>query len=361
MERVISALSYIKARIQESTFQMRHKTSPQAFSKEGKICFEKVMVFVLSRVNTLLDFEILNFCEKQGMNRFAKSAMVEARKKVAYGAFRELLQNIAQILPKDRLFKGYQLVATDGTDLQLPKSPANMTIYGTKKDKCNWPRAHVVSQYDVLNKFYLDATFEPYPCDERQSAISMLDNSFTMQPQIHLLDRRFPSIGLIQKLNDMDKKFVIRVPKTFSSEVIAFKESDEEDVTTTITYTKSRTRTNRTSKALRLPYRFDIRFVKFILESGEEEILMTNLYSDEFSKDDLYTLYGLRWGVETSYNHQKNRSLVEQWGSVLANSLKQEFYASLIRHNLTSLMRESAQEVYDKKNCIASLLSTNTI
>ena len=360
MERLISAIAFVKNMIACKNFQIRHKTDIRAFSKDGILSFERVMLFVLGRTNTLLDFEILNFCEKQGIDAFAKSAVVEARKKIHSGAFREILQNLSHVLPKDKLFKGYQLVAVDGTELQMPKSPEITKIYGTKRDNCNWPRAHIVSFYDVLNHHYLDAHFDSYPCDERQSAISMLDNSFTMQPQIYLFDRGFPSIGMIQKLNHMGKKFVFRVAKNFSAEVMAFRESGKDDIVTYITYTKSRTRTNRTSKDLVLPYTVDIRFVKFILESGEEEILMTNCFDDEFSKADLYALYGARWGIETSYNHDKNRSLIEQWGSILENSIKQEFYSSLILHNLTSLLKDAAQLKHAEKNKVQNLLNTST-
>jgi len=361
MDRLISAIAFVKNVISCKNFQARNKTDRRAFTKEGILSFEKVMLFVLGRVNTLLDFEILNFCEKQGIGTFAKSAMVEARKKIDSGAFRQILQSLSHALPKDKLFKGYQLVAIDGTELQLPKSPEITKVYGTKKDNCNWPRAHIVSFYDVLNHHYLDAYFDSYPCDERQSAMSMLEESFTMQPQIHLLDRGFPSIGMVQKLNHMGKKFVFRVAKNFSAEVIAFRESGKDDMVNSITYTKSRTRTNRASKDLVLPYTFNIRFVRFILESGEEEILMTNCFDDEFTKADLYTLYGYRWGIETSYNHDKNRSLIEQWGSILENSIKQEFYASLILHNLTSLLKDAAQLKHDEKNKVRNLLSISTV
>ena len=361
MEKLISAISFIKSMIRVQDFQTKHKSSRSDFTKECLLDFEKVMLFVLGRTNTLLDFEIMNFCEKQGMASFSKAAMVEARKKVCFKAFRCVLQNLSHLLPKDKLYKCYQLVGVDGTELQLPKSPAITKRYGTKRDNCNWPRAHIVSFYDVLNHYYLDASFDAYPCDERQAAINMLDENFTMQPQIYLLDRGFPSIGMFQKLNDCGKKFVFRVPKNFSAEVMAFTASDEDDIHTSVTYTKSRTRTNRTSKNLVLPYTFNIRFVKFVLESGEEEILMTNLFENEFSKDDLYTLYGLRWGIETSYNHEKNRSMIEQWGSVLENSIKQEFYSALILHNFTTLLKGQAQIKHDEKNMISRPLSTNAI
>jgi len=97
------------------------------------------------------------------------------------------------------------------------------------------------------------------------------------------------------------------------------------------------------------------------LASREEEILMTNCFNDEFTKSDLYTLYGCRWGIETSYNHDKNRSLIEQWGSILENSIKQEFYSSLILHNFTSLLKDAAQLKHDEKNEVRNPLNINMV
>lgn len=360
MEKLLSIIEYIKRLIANKNFQVIHKTDRHSFTREPKISFKTVMLFVLGNTNSLLDFEILNFCEKQNISPFSKGAISLARQKVQFTAFRSILQTLSYLLPYDKLFKGYQLVGVDGTELQLPKSPAITEKYNNRKDHCNWPRAHVIAFYDVLNHIYLDAVFEPYETDERQAAISMLDESFIQKPQIYLMDRGFPSVGLIQKLNDSDKKFVFRVSKTFSKEVVAFRESNKVDSTINIVYNKSRTRTNRTSKDLRLPYCFDLRLVKISLKSGENEILITNLYSDDFTLEDIYMLYGLRWGIETSYNHIKNNILIEQWSCLLENSIKQDFYASLILFNLASLLQEDAQVEHDvKKNRIRELISMN--
>lgn len=360
MEKLISAISYIKRLIADKNFQSSHKTDWYAFTKECKITFETVMLFVLGSTKSLLDFEIFNFCEKQNCEPFSKGAISIARQKVSFTAFQSILRDLSYLLPCKDLFKNHQLVAVDGTELQLPKSPAITQKYNKNKDSCNWPRAHAVTFYDVLNHQYLDAIFEPHPTDERQAAIRMLDKGFIQIPQIYLFDRGFPSVGLIQKLNDCGKKFVFRVAKNFSSEIVAFRESAETDTIINITYNKSRTRSNRKSKDIRLPYSFDLRLIKVPLKSGEEEILITNLFSDEFSKVDIYTLYGLRWGIETSYNHAKDSILIEQWCSTLENGIKQEFYSALILFNLCSLLKKLSQVEYDvKKKRAKSLINTN--
>ncbi len=179
MEKLISIIEYIKRIISNENFEKRHKVKKGNFTGKSKVKFTTVMLFVLGNAGSLLDYEIFNFCEKQNIKPFCKGTMSIARQKVSYKAFREVLQTLSYILPCEKLFKGYQLVAVDGVELQLPKSLQITEKYNNRKDSCNWPRAHVVGFYDVLNEVYLDAVFEPYQTDERIAAIKLLDESST--------------------------------------------------------------------------------------------------------------------------------------------------------------------------------------
>jgi len=103
---------------------------------------------------------------------------------------------------------------------------------------------------------------------------------------------------------------------------------------------------------LELPYSFDLRCVKVILPNGNTEILITNLPKDVFKRKDIETLYLLRWGIETSFNHLKNAINIEEFVGIKENSIKQEFYSILIKYNLVMQYIEEAKTVeylYKKK------------
>lgn len=48
-----------------------------------------------------------------------------------------------------------------------------------------------------------------------------------------------------------------------------------------------------------------VRCVKVELETGEIEILLTNLETEKFTSDEIKELYNLRWQIEINYRHLK--------------------------------------------------------
>ena len=161
---------------------------------------------------------------------------------------------------------------------------------------------------------------------------------------------------MIQQLENSGKKYVMRVSKSFLKEVNEFGKSSATDELIQITYDKRRGATNRV-EGVQLPYIFSVRCVKIELSGGGAELLLTNLDKVEFSKKDIGELYNLRWKIETGFLNLKYAVCIEDFMGVKENSIKQEFFASLIKSNIYMLFVEAANEIiYNKKN----RLSTNT-
>jgi len=84
-----------------------------------------------------------------------------------------------------------------------------------------------------------------------------------------------------------------------------------------------------------------VRMVKVLLSSGEVEILLTNLYDQNlYTNEDLKYLYGLRWGIETTYGKQKNQLQMEQFSGHRAICIQQDYAACLFVANLQSLIEK---------------------
>lgn len=102
---------------------------------------------------------------------------------------------------------------------------------------------------------------------------------------------------------------------------------------------------------MKLPYCFDLRCVRIFLKSKQQEILITNLPTEDFKRKDIGHLYSLRWGIEVGFNHLKNALYLEAFVGIKENSIKQEFYSILIKYNITMLFTEEAKimEMNNKK------------
>lgn len=251
-------------------------------------------------------------------------------------------------IPTTNTFKGYRVIAVDGTIGELPDTRELMKLYKPSKNAL-YPQFHAVASFDVLNCKFIDAEFSPAPANERDLAYSLLEKH-DLGNDILLYDRGFPSIALIQKINDMGAKFVARVSKSFIKEVNNFASTKYTDKDVHIKYTSNRASSSRV-KNITLPYEFDLRCIKVELSSGEKEILITNIPRSEFKRKEIEKLYALRWGIEVGFNHLKNAINMEEFVGIKENSIKQEFYSALIKYNLLMQYAKEAETmaIWNKK------------
>ena len=54
----------------------------------------------------------------------------------------------------------------------------------------------------------------------------------------------------------------------------------------------------------------------------------------DWTPEELFELYGKRWGIETDYNSLKNKIQVEAWSGLTETAVLQDFWASLFLNNL---------------------------
>jgi len=73
-----------------------------------------------------------------------------------------------------------------------------------------------------------------------------------------------------------------------------------------------------------------IRVVKVMLDTGEIEILLTNLTGNF----DFKELYYLRWGVELEYDVIKNTLEIENFSGRTETAIRQDFHIHIIASNM---------------------------
>jgi hypothetical protein len=329
-------------------FIRKHKSRREDFSRSGEIKFGDVINFVIGKSGTSLDFEVINYFKGRETS-VSSSAISQARDKVQYTAFAELLKASSDEIMSENTFKGYKLTAYDGMKGEMPNRAELREKYAITEKKLQF---HAVAEYDVLNCSYTNAVFEGGTTDERASAIKMIEEHRYDGAEILTFDRGFPSLRLIQVLSESNKKYVMRVSKSFLKEVNEFGAGKDKDKTVTVKCDKRRCTLNGI-KSVVVPYEVNIRCVKIELKTGEVELLITNLPKSEFSREDLKELYNLRWKIETGFLHLKYAVYVEDFISVKENGVKQEFFAALINANIfMQFTAVSDTIIYNKKNKI---------
>ncbi len=279
--------------------------------------------------------------------------------KMKHSAYIELNEELVKRYYEDRdykQYKGYRLLAIDGSRIQLPNRESVIEEFGLAENGGKTiPMAMSSMAYDVLNRITVNTYFESYKTDERTLADRHLDKIRELTPglkDIILMDRGYPSLYLFVRMQRLGYDFIVRCNDTsFIKEVTEFAQSDETDKILEINLITAQRRNHPPLKKLEeRPARLILRVVKIKLAGGTTEYIISSLTDKTtFTKDTLKELYHLRWGEETYINFQKNVLEVENFSGKTPETIRQDYFAKILSGNIGSLMIEEAQNQIDEQ------------
>ena len=332
----------------------KYKTRKEAFTRKRKLGFEEIFLGILGSLKKSLTLELEQFVKKLNKEviEYSKQAYSKARQNLSPKAFRKLNETIKEELYKEediKKYKGYRVLAIDGSTVELPNTKELKEIYGIYEEKAPYPAGRIHVMYDVYNEIVIDGKLSAYKESEQENAIKLIKENITKgAKEIILFDRGYPSVQLIKQLNELKVKYLFRVSRSFLKEVNEFTRGKETDETLEIDITKRRIATSRISNITEA-IKFNLRCVKVEIESGDE-ILITNLTEEEAKLEELCELYNSRWGIELNYNVMKNILEIENWTGETKIAIEQDFYATIVLVNIgTTLIREAQKEYEEKK------------
>ena len=175
--------------------------------------------------------------------------------------------------------------------------------------------------------------------------IRILSEKIDTRKIIIIFDRGYPSLEMMQVLIKADIKFLFRTSAgRYKKEIGKIKGVDEE---IKVEATKSRIKTiedKETREELEESGGIEVRFVKHVLDTGEKEILITNLKKEEFTTEEIGELYFKRWKIELAYNIAKNRLDIQNFSGQSKIVIEQEFYAQMLMLNIAEDLRKEANK-----------------
>ena len=357
----------INAKLEESIQHLaQHRSdfsrTPQDFTRQRKLPFEKLLHFLISLESSNFSRELFQYFHYDEQVP-SVSALVQQRQKLNDKAFPTLFYSFTNTLDAPRLFRGYRLIACDGSDLNIPRNPNDKETYFEQ----GYNQLHLNALFDVLNQLYVGALIQPARLEnERQAEIEMLQSASLPSKTIVLSDRGYESYHLFESIKKQGYHYLIRVKNTTSSTSLlkSFKLPDESfDTTVTRLLTRRATREIRAHPEIYkricqnqqfdlLPqksldtYPFTLRVLQFPLDSGRMEALVTDLPESELSMQEAKTLYALRWGIETSFRELKYTVGLSYPHAIRREFNEQEVFARLILFNLGSaVIQEEAKHM----------------
>lgn len=328
------------------------------FSRKRKISFRDVLLFLLTMRGGSLSTAVHDFfMHKTNILSFSPSAIQQQRAKLQPNALLHLLMQFTQKLPKKYYFNDFQLLACDGSDINVWYDPDDRESYRpSAPQKRGSNHLHLHTMYDLGTQQYTNVLIEKTMSkNESRALVQMLQQIKNHSKTIILADRGYETYHVFAHIMEKSLFFAIRTKDILRKGGITygFRLPDRElDVDLEFFITRSTVLSKKDPvryKRLTPSSAFDfldtekdgkqavfpmkLRLVRFLLESGEYECILTNLGRDDFPPLKIKELYHLRWGIETAFRKLKYNIGLSCLHSKKAEYVEQEIYAKIIMYN----------------------------
>lgn len=355
----------IKAQIMSIIRQMASNTDlfvknpGKDFTRKRKLNFEKMMLLLLGMGGGSLQTELLKH-EGYAANTATTSAFVQQRDKILTFALEYILHEFVPVSDKAKRYKGYRLLAVDGSDLHTPTNPKDMeNFFQGHLDEKGYNLMHLNALYDLCNRIYVDALLQNRRCANEHAALTaMIDRSYIQEQAILIADRGYESYNNLAHIERKGWKYLIRIKDISSNGILSGLElpkTPEFDVDIRRILTRKQTKevkakpelyrflpANSTFDFLDLHknrfYPIAFRIVRFKITNNTYETVITNLSSNQFPSSELKNLYEMRWGVETAFRTLKYAVGLISFHSKKTEYISQEVFAALIMYNFSAMI-----------------------
>lgn len=339
------------------------------FSRNRKIPYENMILSLLTMEGTTLTNELLRQFGCSATTA-TSSAFVQQRMKILPIALESLFHDFAAQTFREDNYNGYKLLAVDGSDIQIPTNLNDEdTLFITKEGVKPYNLLHLNALYNLLTHTYEDAiVFKRKEAFENRVLTEMVDRSTIKGKVILIMDRGYEAYNNMAHIQEKGWFYLIRV-KDFGQHKTGILHGldlpDTAEFDEYIDLNLTRKQTNEMKKLFQkkneyrkiahnktfdyLPskskksdatvlYHLPFRIVRFPISDNSYEVVVTNLDASEFPPDSLKKLYGMRWGIETSFRDLKYTIGLLHFHSKKVEYILQEIFASLIMYNFSELI-----------------------
>lgn len=335
------------------------------FVRNRKAEFKDIIRIILAMQGNSIDMEIYDYFRGDIERIFSNCNFTQQREKIKDDAFEFLFDmfNIATVGKKT--YKGYKLFAVDGSEIDF--SQDGVETENLEENESNLFNLNVT--YDLLNKAYTKAILQSKgDINERRALIDMLKSEEHNEKTLYICDRGYPSWNVFTHFKyTQNADFLIRYPNERSNLTANLPDSNLDIIKKVIVSTankpySSKRYWNNNYYAYISPNtvwdfgkyeELKVRIIRFELNPGEYETLITSLPQKQFPFEEIKKLYKMRWGVETSFRDLKSHMGLNQLSCKRKDLVEQEVFARLVMYNFSrKIINEVEEKLGARKNLI---------
>ena len=371
--KVFTDLNHKLMKLDHEKHNLGLLTKDSYFTRRSKkLSFIDDMKLIISMGPSSIKEEMFDYFGLD-INTVSAPGFVESRVKIKDIAFKYLMDYMNKAYPCDKTYKGYRLLAVDGSDITIPTDKNDYSTYESfSEHQLGFNNMHINALYDILNNRYLDGVIQNLRDENERLAMIKMAERYIGNKAIFIADRNYNSYNLFEHIRNTGNYFLIRVKdidsktsltKRFKS--LPSKGTFDKEVSITFTNRSTNDIKSKHEKYITIMpnqnfdyldednrfYEAKYRFVRIRIDGKDEkyETIITNLPKDEFSSEDIKELYKLRWDIEVSYRHLKYSVNLNALHSKRRDFIKQEILARMIMFNISMIIIEEAYKLKFKK------------
>ena len=360
-KRVVKSVDDVNVK---SNHNKDYKISENAFLRKRKMEFRDYVWYLIMQKGRTTSMELDEYLKnKNGTYEISisKQAFSSQRQylkpQIFIDIYKDYLEDFYTNYPEEvKKYKGYYVCAIDGSMFELPNTKGLIKEYKTPRTNPGQrqaARARVSGIYDIENEFMIDALITSCEESEKELAKKNVENAskiIDIQKCIIIFDRGYPGIDLIWKLEKLKVKYIFRLQsKMYESEKEKMNTNDEW-VDLKITSDRLRKITDeRAKEELREKKEIKSRISKVILNTGEEEYLLSNIEEEIIPPEEMKETYFKRWQIEIGYDVMKNKLHLENFTGRTKITIEQDFYAQIYVFNVLQDIKKTNTERIQKE------------
>ncbi len=327
------------------------------FTRKRKLPFDELLWLILTMGGKSIPKELRDhFPVKE--ERMYDSAFIQQRDKLLPETFLFMMREFNRRCGAPQKLHGFRVLAVDGSALNIACDPKAESYY----EKQHFNQLQINALYDLLNQVYTDVVVQPRPKEDERKALSeMLKRNVRGEKTLVIADRGYESFAMFETFNRVpDAYYLIRIKNSGRKKI---KDLPMTNLDIDMPFDVRTRKTNENKKLLAEGKVFLIpgeskygkkkvqvtwpfpeeqcliktRIVRFPISEKngvlQYETIATNLPRDLFNAKMIKELYGMRWGIETSFRDLKYTIGLVNLHSKKEEAIKLEIFAHMLFYN----------------------------
>ncbi len=340
------------------------KKTGKEFTRKTRLTFRNLVTFISQSITGSVQRELNKFFQKVYNDEFipqviSKSAFTHARAKLRHEAFIRMNQIVVDAFYANanyKTWKGFRVLAIDGSSLILPRHPSVVKEFGMSKfgplAKKEGGRSRSIARisllHDVLNGITLNAEIDSFKVGERELGRRLWPH-IKPRKDLLLLDRGYPSFSLFFELNQLGIDYCVRMTDDWYTEINKMANDKDTDKIVTFKIVNKNDRTRLIEKYGDKELEVTCRLIITMLPNGDRVVMCTSLLDEKlYSYENFYEVYHSRWGIEEKLKLYKCRIGMEIFSGKTANAIRQDFFAKIFMATVAAVMQFPVQEQVKK-------------